>query len=67
MATLGSFLEFSPFQRVGENSRVTPTVILYDRWYYIKASFYPQSHSRLESMASSNSNAVNPVRCCLHI
>jgi hypothetical protein len=31
----GSSLEFSLFQRVGENSRVTPQVILYDLWYKI--------------------------------
>jgi hypothetical protein len=32
-AILGSFLEFSLFQKVSENSRVAPQVILYDLWY----------------------------------
>jgi hypothetical protein len=33
-ATFGAFLEFSRNQKESENSRVEPTVLLYDRWYY---------------------------------
>src|SRR6516165_1076791 len=59
---LSSFLEFSPFQRNSKNPRVSPTVILYARWYesslgsasraYFWVSDGPESFKRSINRAS---------------